>query len=166
MVLKIASMKLPALTDGEDYVYWGCSKTRFFTVKSAFNLIEGPKWDMEETKWNLIWNWKGPERVKVFLWLAMHDRLLTNVERVRRRLTYTDICEKCHLENENTIHVLRDCPFATWIWMNKVKQVDWEKFFNLPLQEWLSNNLCNRKSMDGAFHWSLSFGVTCWVLSN
>ena len=51
--------------------------------------------------------------VKLFLWLAMHDKLLTNTERVRRRLTDNDICEKCHNEIESTLHVLRDCPFAS-----------------------------------------------------
>ena len=88
---------------------------------------------MEDTKRKLIWKWRGPERVKTFLWLAMHDRLLTNVERVRRQITDIDMCEKCFLEKENTIHVLRDCPFATWIWMNKVKQANWDTFFKLPL---------------------------------
>ena len=84
ILMKIASIKPPSLSDGEDSVYWGCSKSRLFTVKSAFSLLEESKWDIEDRRWSTIWKWRGPERVKLFLWLAMHDKLLTNVERVRR----------------------------------------------------------------------------------
>ena len=122
----IASIKPSSLIDGEDSVYWGCSKSGFFTVKSAFSLLEGSKWNMEDSRWSAIWKWRGPKRVKMFLWLAIHDTLLTNVERVRRRLTDNDICEKCHQEKEITLHMLPDCPFASWIWSNMVQRVDRE----------------------------------------
>ncbi|PKI62799.1 hypothetical protein CRG98_016807 [Punica granatum] len=28
--------------------------------------------------WKLIWSWKGPERIRIFLWLPAHGKLLTN----------------------------------------------------------------------------------------
>ena len=40
IIIKIASIKPPSLSDGKDSVYWGCSKSRLFTVKYAFSLIE------------------------------------------------------------------------------------------------------------------------------
>ena len=84
-LFRIASIKPPSLTDGEDQIYWGCSKLGIFTVKSAFSFLDGQRWDSEDKKWDSIWKWKGLERIKLFLWLAMHDKLLTNAERVRRR---------------------------------------------------------------------------------
>ena len=101
------------------------------------------------------------ERARVnqtFLWLAMHDKLLTNAERVSRGLSNSSTCAKCNLEEESTIHVLRDCPFASWIWMNLLDQADWDHFFNLPLQEWLAGNLYGKKKGD----WIESMGFTFW----
>ena len=43
MIMNIASIKPPSLIDGEDSVYWGCSKSGLFTVKSTFSLLEGSK---------------------------------------------------------------------------------------------------------------------------
>ena len=70
------------------------------------------------------------------------------------------------MEEESTIHVLRDCLFAVWIWMNKVKQADLNNCFNLSLQDWLPSNLYGKKKGDGSAQWALNFGVTCWVLWN
>ena len=156
MIMNITSIKPHSLIDGEDSVYWGCSKSGLFTVKSAFSLLEGSKWNMEDGRWSAIWKWKGLDQVKMFLWLAMHDKLLTNVERVRHRLIDNDICEKCQQEKESTLHVLRDCPFATWIWPKVVQQDDWDQFFNLPFQDWLSRNLRSRES------WDYPIGIGFW----
>ena len=65
----------------------------------------------------------GPEKVKTFLWLAMHDRLLTNKERMYRRLSSHDCRGKCQ-SRENTLHVLKDCPAVVHIWTSLVNQQD------------------------------------------
>ena len=102
--------------------------------------MKSSQWDEENGKWSYIWRWQGPERVKTFLLLAMHDRLLTNGERMYRRLSSHDRCSKCH-SREDTLHVLRDCPVAVHIWTSLVHQQDWQKFFSSTLLEWLCHNL-------------------------
>ncbi|KAG6763271.1 hypothetical protein POTOM_033811 [Populus tomentosa] len=47
-----------------------------------------------EPIWRLIWRWKGPERIRNFLWLVAHNKLPTNNQRVARHLT-DNAC--CHL---------------------------------------------------------------------
>ena len=61
MIMNIASIKPLSLTDGEESLYWGCSKSGLFTVKYAFSLLEGSKWDMKDRRWSAIWQWKGPD---------------------------------------------------------------------------------------------------------
>ncbi|KAJ9183617.1 hypothetical protein P3X46_007442 [Hevea brasiliensis] len=45
--------------------------------------------------WNSAWHWKGPQRIRVFLWLALRHRLLTNEERQRRHLANSANCDRC-----------------------------------------------------------------------
>ena len=62
--------------------------------------------------WSLIWRWSGPHYIQNFLWLVAKNRLLTNVERVRRHLGGSEICSVCGSDIESVSHVLRDCVAA------------------------------------------------------
>ncbi|CAN1815658.1 Putative ribonuclease H protein At1g65750 [Linum perenne] len=66
--------------------------------------------------WEKIWCWKGPARVNHFLWLAAQDKLLTNCQRVKRKLTADARCTLCQANNEDVTHILRDCQFAHIAW--------------------------------------------------
>lgn len=46
----------------------------------------------------------------------MHDRLKTKLELRRRHLDSDGICDRCGLDLESPLHVLRDCPVAKRIW--------------------------------------------------
>ncbi|MBA0611927.1 hypothetical protein Godav_012577 [Gossypium davidsonii] len=54
--------------------------------------------------------------IRYFIWLAFQQRLSTNVERVKRRLSHDCSCRFCCHEYEDVPHVLRDCPTARDIW--------------------------------------------------
>ncbi|KAK8637099.1 hypothetical protein V6N13_064527 [Hibiscus sabdariffa] len=62
--------------------------------------------------WKRIWKLHVPQRVRVFGWLSFHERLLTNVERVRRHCAAMDLCEICMNGSENIDHVLRRQGFG------------------------------------------------------
>ena len=164
ILLSIAAMRRPCDEDGEDSMIWGASQTGKFTIKSAFELVERHRWEEEHPKWKAVWKWSGSERVKTFLWLAMKEKLLTNTERARRHMCDSTTCNHCHMEPETVLHVLRDCRYATQVWMGLVSPDRWSEFFSLPVQEWLYSNLTNNLSFDLSMEWSLIFGVACWLL--
>ncbi|KAL4291469.1 hypothetical protein GQ457_14G003410 [Hibiscus cannabinus] len=60
----------------------------------------------------MIWKLEVPQRIQVFVWLSFHERLLTNVERARRRMTSLVTCEICGSGHEDIEHVLRSCTAA------------------------------------------------------
>ncbi|KAG8473137.1 hypothetical protein CXB51_035140 [Gossypium anomalum] len=64
-----------------------------------------------------VWKYKGPQRVRLFLWLAAKQRLLTNSERVRRGFGQSSLCSLCGHDSEDLLHVLRDCLIAKETWM-------------------------------------------------
>ncbi|CAN1819553.1 Putative ribonuclease H protein At1g65750 [Linum perenne] len=66
--------------------------------------------------WRPVWNWKGPNRIRHFLWFVAHQKILTNVGWVSRHLTNDATCEHCRTGDETVLHVLRDCQAAADVW--------------------------------------------------
>ncbi|CAN1130091.1 Putative ribonuclease H protein At1g65750, partial [Linum perenne] len=102
------------------------------------------------------WRWKGPNRIRFFLWLAVQERLLTNSSRVHRHLADLATCPVCLTADETSSHVRRDCSFASEVWSKfecfNVADRDW----NGSILEWL----CHFLNSDNG----VLFGVICWML--
>ncbi|CAN1787197.1 Putative ribonuclease H protein At1g65750 [Linum perenne] len=97
-------------TDRENDIWvWGAETNGKFTIRSAYNLLSDLENEPDVDVWASIWKWRGPHRVKHFLWLASHGRLLTNNERHRRHLAQDASCAFCNHPDESLSHVLRDC---------------------------------------------------------
>ncbi|KAK8575350.1 hypothetical protein V6N12_063025 [Hibiscus sabdariffa] len=115
---QIAVEVLPHYEASPDIPSWRLEDRRVFTMKSAYdhirvhNVVDG----IADPCWKRVWKLQVPQRVRFFLWLALHRRLLTNVERIRRHLTSMDRCECCLDGPEDMIHVLRDCFVARDLW--------------------------------------------------
>lgn len=112
-------------------------------------------------QWNLAWKWQGPEHIRTFLFHCLHDHLLTNKERVQRRLTNGSFCSRCHSTEESILHVLRDCSFAIVTWTRIVPREQHDNFFASSASTWLSLNLSTDKDLFNDISWSIIFGVTC-----
>ncbi|CAN1751199.1 Putative ribonuclease H protein At1g65750 [Linum perenne] len=100
-------MSPPTPDGGDDDLIWGPDPKGRFTIKSAYDIIATSRDPSPHNTWNFIWKWQGPSRIKHFLWLAAHDRLLSNAERHRRHMTVTDNCHRCTNVSETSLHILR-----------------------------------------------------------
>ncbi|GMP90230.1 hypothetical protein CsSME_00041449 [Camellia sinensis var. sinensis] len=101
--------------------------------------------------------------LKCFLWLILHDRLLTNQMRLKRHTTSSDLCPKCGLYSEDLGHLLRECPHTRDIW-TAIKDLNWWKEgCRQPLTEWVVFNLKN-KNMFLDNNWYLFFTVILWQI--
>lgn len=67
--------------------------------------------DFEEIPWKHIWNWKGPYRIAVFIWLATHNKLMTTLRRSKWAGSNAD-CHLCLGFPEMDVHIIRDCSRA------------------------------------------------------
>ncbi|CAN1302662.1 Putative ribonuclease H protein At1g65750 [Linum perenne] len=88
--------------------------------------------DSSDNFWSRLWKWNGPNKIKHFLWLASHKRLLTNEERGRRHLTNQVNCSRCVGIVESFKHVIFDCNIASQVW----RQVLPEAWINVVLSSW------------------------------
>ncbi|CAN1249208.1 hypothetical protein LINPERPRIM_LOCUS7038 [Linum perenne] len=78
-------------------------------------------------------------RIRHFLGLSGHEKLLTNAVRVRRHLTQVDSCMSCDALAESVLHVLRDCLYAHQVWTQlDISQTDprWEA---CDLADWMTS---------------------------
>lgn len=119
---------------------------------------------MEDIRWKLIWESKLQPRIKHFIWLARRGQLLTNCERVRRRMDDSEHCDRCGMLQESLIHVLCDCPLATVVWMLQGNISVQHKFFEMEFEDWFLTNLKGQSWMgtSGA-EVTVKFGVLIWL---
>ena len=59
--------------------------------------------------WDQIWKLKVPQRIRMFIWLINHGKLLTNLERNRRGFTVDPFCKHCPNIIKDLDHVFRKC---------------------------------------------------------
>ncbi|CAI0414109.1 unnamed protein product [Linum tenue] len=154
----------PLQEAGEDTTIWGPESDGRFRIGSAYRAAV--EWlqdaDQEEaardnhTKWMHGWKWPGPNRIRYFLWLCFHDRLMTNGERKRRKLCDSDTCEICKSGAETAEHVIRTCPLATQVW-NSLGLIETPLTHCLNFAGWMATNL----KKEGT---NLLFGVAAWFL--
>ncbi|CAN1142701.1 Putative ribonuclease H protein At1g65750 [Linum perenne] len=95
---------------------WGPDPRGKFTVSSAYEILAADQSESDQNLWKQIWKWQGPNRVRHFLWLVGHNRLLTNEERRKRHMTNEGGCRLCPSIAKDSLHVLRDCKAAKTFW--------------------------------------------------
>ncbi|RYR02033.1 hypothetical protein Ahy_B06g080882 [Arachis hypogaea] len=134
MVTRIMAMAPPSPWKEADCIAWANTHDGCFSLKSTYKSITEVQ-SPPDRVFKLIWNWKGPEHIRTFLWLVAHQAILMNTERARRHLTNTADCPRCNNAKETTLHVLRDCPFAKDVWYRLLRQRGIHDFFNLNTRD-------------------------------
>lgn len=145
IVLKIASIQPPTPTRGQDPISWSASSKGLFTIKSAYHHLAGLEYEDKESNWLLAWLWKGPQDICIFIWTVMHDRLKTKLELRRRHLDSDGICDRCGLDLESPLHVIRDCPVAKRICNYFIPKSSQADFFSMSLKDWLFFNIRSKE---------------------
>lgn len=109
VVAKILMLPPPRILDSEDSLSWENTANGLFTTNSAYLAVKQCPASPASGKIDLVWKWPGPERVRLFLWKAYHDILLTNFERARRHISDEHLCLVCGGFEESLLHTFRDC---------------------------------------------------------
>ncbi|CAI9118064.1 OLC1v1019579C1 [Oldenlandia corymbosa var. corymbosa] len=161
VVIRISSIPPPMECLGSDRPRWMFDRSGKFSVKSAYLLANDDTHLQVDRDWERAWRWKGPQRIRTFLWLALHGRFPTSELCKQRGASDSEMCLCCHGEVESTLHALRDCQLAREVWMQVVPESRRRRFFHQHAKEWFRTNL---EADD--FKWRMNFGSTCWLLWN
>ncbi|XP_028120068.1 uncharacterized protein LOC114317531 [Camellia sinensis] len=158
---EITKIHRPRFVTYTDAPSWIGTSGGNFSVASAHKLLINQ--DFEGRDWTWLWKIKLPHKLKSFLWLILHDRLLTNQMRLKRHMTTFDLCPRCGLYSEDLDHLLRKCSFTRDIWTAIQNFNWWEEGCRQPLTEWVVSNLKN-KNMFLDNNWYIFFTVTLWQI--
>ncbi|KAK9000594.1 hypothetical protein V6N11_081085 [Hibiscus sabdariffa] len=75
--------------------------------------LTGSNWPPKQAIWKAIWRLNVPQRIRLFLWIAFQQKLMTNATRHYRHLAPSPTCPLCNSQPEMIIHALH----AT-LWFN------------------------------------------------
>lgn len=106
---------------------------------------------------------RSTERVRVFGWRMLHNRLLTNARKARWGLGSAN-CPRCTGLEESVIHVLRDCTAAVGVWHHLLRQECWYEFFTCDFEQWQELNLNLELGHHSEMRWGAVWITTCSLL--
>ncbi|KAE8715388.1 hypothetical protein F3Y22_tig00110174pilonHSYRG00242 [Hibiscus syriacus] len=146
-----------------DSLGWKPREDQRFTVKSTYEARVSQQDTDTDVAWKMIAKFRGPPKIKFFLWLVGRGRVLVNVELKRRNFIIDSSCPLCVAPMEYLNHLLRQCPSLNAIWNALVKPDRLSIFFSMNIRNWIVLNLDNpRDIVDQVEHWDLPFGAIIW----
>lgn len=163
-LISLASMLLDLDESKVDVFGWLDSNGGIFSVESAYQLQRTQSGGLEGKVWKWLWSLKVQARVRVFMWIVSHDRILANFARWRRKLTVDSFCALCGVGVESTIHALRDCDQAREVWDRLVPPQLVDRFYSTTLRDWLEDNLGFRRGSGRNAKWPEIMSTICWRL--
>jgi hypothetical protein len=164
IVQKMHAVVPPNTSHEEDVMLWPGTNTGQFTVAAAYHLIAGDISNNVDKKWHQIWKLDSMERIRVFIWLLVHNRLQTKARLARWQLG-NSFCDRCTQFDETTLHVVRDCPTAVNIWRHLLSSPQERGiFFVVEFHEWINLNLTNKFGRRYGNDWKEIWATACFLL--
>eukprot|EP00253_Pinus_taeda_P025039 PITA_25039 len=96
-------------TEGQDQLRWGNNNKGNFNLKEAKSILLG----LDQRQ--LLWKHQGWMKIKLFMWLVQHKKILTWDNIRKRGVLQPSICQLCE-EEENMEHILNNFSYTTWLW--------------------------------------------------
>ena len=102
-----------SLSDGRDEVFWALERSQKYLANSLYNLMTFG--GVQDVQMMLIWKCNIPLKVKIFLWMAIHDRIHCGVQLKKKKWSGPEECFSCD-RVETSDHILFQCPIAAFLW--------------------------------------------------
>ncbi|MCH84271.1 RNA-directed DNA polymerase (Reverse transcriptase), partial [Trifolium medium] len=163
VINKLRSVVPPSHDNELDVQLWPGNRMGVFTVAEAYRRLAGFHMQQEARQWKQVWRIEATERVRVFIWQIMHDKLLTNWRLAKWNLC-RPYCSYCGRLEETTLHVLRDCPLANIIWQHLVDFQHRGRFFLASFDQWIAMNIYNDIGQATNVKWITVWATCCfWI---
>ena len=97
VVQRIMTIAVPDENDGNDKQMWSVSSNGKFTIASAYHMLSNFDNAAQDETWLKLWKIRAPERIKHFMWMLYHGRLLTNLRKHKMGIG-NPMCRFCYDE--------------------------------------------------------------------
>lgn len=118
---------------GLDYIAWKWSARGSFSSSKTYKHMFSSSLFGVPLRVQRIWKAGVPQHVCMFLWLLIHDKLLTNEVRTKRGMCDVPCCELRGEIVQLALYAIRDCASVRPIWYRIIPRDGWDYFFTLPL---------------------------------
>ncbi|KAM6562205.1 hypothetical protein CsatB_022203 [Cannabis sativa] len=99
-----------------DSWYWVAEKNGFYSVRSAYNLLQDRKHHLANIVsnkfWKILWTLKVPHKAKDLVWRAASNCLATKRNLCIKKVLVESNCPMCDVFAETEWHLLVACDFA------------------------------------------------------
>ncbi|XP_020969282.1 uncharacterized protein LOC110267813 [Arachis ipaensis] len=168
-----------SLINKKDHFVWPYRNDGQYSVKSGYQAAKEEKDTKEFTMlgkastsqnskeiWERIWRLPVPEKVKMFLWKAVHGILPVNANLYQRKSALTPKCSICHEQDETIEHVLLLCPWTRAVWFGSSIQIVPTAYDVKSFEEWLINTIDKIKKLAGSEQDKVlcKLGCVCWCI--
>ncbi|KAJ1702140.1 hypothetical protein LUZ63_001919 [Rhynchospora breviuscula] len=138
---------------------WRWTPGGYFTSSSAYKAMANTGVRSQFQNW--LWKIKAPPKVKVFLWLLLQERLLTQDNLLLRGWPNIQSCTNCRTPVvETATHLFIHCPFAQSFWDSI------QIHFNLRIINFATNLVdfwIHNRSIIGK-QWDIIWAAVSWAL--
>jgi hypothetical protein len=112
-----------SISDRHDELRWtGGDCSGLITTKNVYNALATELWKNKIGGWRRnLWGWDCPQKIKLFSWLLIEDKLLTWNNLQKRGWYGPGFCHLCKGNEESGIHLFVHCPFTRTVW-KKIKE--------------------------------------------
>lgn len=110
-----AHRKIPT-KEGPDILRWGHSASGNFSIKEAYYIQGNHHAQEKDTIWDTVWDKILWLKVSTFLWLIIHNRILTWDNLWKRGFIGPSICTLCHSQEETKEHLFNGCCYSQLVW--------------------------------------------------
>ncbi|GAA0187492.1 hypothetical protein LIER_34780 [Lithospermum erythrorhizon] len=113
--------------DSEDIPVWQGHAKGLFTVNGAYKLTrmletanntEATTNRHQTFKYNQIWSIDVPKKINHFIFRAIHNRLATTDNLIKRGVIVPNICSLCQNDSEDIMHVFYHCRISREVHQN------------------------------------------------
>jgi hypothetical protein len=95
----------------------GISQMELVSAKSTYNALVDQNLKVEPEWWfHGLWKLQVPIKLILFMWLSLHDRILTGENFRRRGGIGPTACSLCLQDEETTQHLMVSCEITQQIW--------------------------------------------------
>ncbi|KAK1286287.1 hypothetical protein QJS10_CPB20g00744 [Acorus calamus] len=129
---------IPVQEGTRDRRVWAPDQDRGFSVRRAYDWWSRafPLVSAVQGKVKVLRKLRISHKVKVFMWLALQERLLTKARRARWHPEELDTCVLCNEEHETPVHLLCTCRFSRSLWERHTSEVGLNSSFTTMEGMW------------------------------
>lgn len=125
-------MKIPlSKVNMQDVWIWHYDKEGNYSVKSGYKLYmnlsfcgASPSDNRQSKVWKRLWQLKIPPKIRLFLWKAFQNCILTKANLIQRGMDVVPLCPVYSKKAETGVHALLDYSRGHQIWQACVASLD------------------------------------------